>query len=339
MSTRLQLPNPLREGRPIHQVLACVDRSSFSAATVRHAVEVSKSLESALTLLYVMEPPRERLGQHAADVLDWEIARQEATAYLERLQEEAARALGRRVGVRLEQGHPAERITSVAREIGADLTVLGSRGERGAAGWNLGSTAQQVLAVLRGSVLVARSGWGDVARDESPIRILVPLDGSRRTESVLPTVVRLARAHDANLLLVYVVPEPIATAVLRAPPDLEVARDLSARLEASGRRYLDDLRAHLAHQGVSPRTLVLRNPDGKQSLLELSEKERSDLIVLCAHGSTCNPTFPFGGVTSHLLAHSTISVLVLQDLGETELGGEEGNGRAPLLRASPPGGV
>ena len=301
---------------------------------LRHAVEVSQSLESALTLLHVMDPPRDRSGLHAADVLDWEIARQEATAYLERLQDDAAHALGRRVDARLEQGHPAERITALARELRADLTVLGSHGERGATAWNLGGTAQQVLAVPRGSVLLVRSRQGAEARAVAPTRILVPLDGSRRTESVLPTVTRLARAHGADLLLVFVAPEPVATAVLSAPHDLEVARDLSSRLEANGRRYLEDLREQLAHEGVSARTLALRNPDGKQSTLALSERERSDLIVLCAHGSTCNPALPFGGVTSHLVAHATVSVLVLQDLGEAELGTEEDDRRAPSRRST-----
>ncbi len=312
------------------RVLACVDRSPFAGACLGHAIEFSRSLDGALTLLHVMEPPREGVGLHTPDVLDWELSRQEATVYLERL----------RVESRLEQGHPAERITAVAHEIGADLTVVGSHGERDATAWNLGSTAQQVLSVMRGSVLVARSGsgWGTEA-SASPRRILVPLDGSRRTETVLPTAVRIARAHDADLLLVFVVPEPVATAVLRAPSDLEVARDLSARVEASGRRYLDDLRERLAHDGVSPRTLVLRSPDDKQSILELSRKERTDLILLCAHGATCNPTLPFGSVTSHLVAHSAVSILVLQDLGEAEFRDPKNDEHAPSLRSSFAGGV
>jgi nucleotide-binding universal stress UspA family protein len=322
------------------RVLACVDRSPFAGACLGHAVEFSRSLDSALTLLHVMEPPHEGFGLHTPNVLDWELSRQESTVYLERLQDEAARALGRRVDVRLEQGHPAERITAVARELGADLTVVGSHGERGATAWNLGSTAQQVLAVMRGSVLVARSGseWGTEA-SESPRRILVPLDGSRRTETVLPTAVRIARAHDADLLLVFVVSEPVATAVLRAPSDLQVARELSARVEASGRRYLEDLRERLAHDGVSPRTLVLRSPDDKQSILELSQRERTDLILLCAHGATCNPTLPFGSVTSHLVAHSAVSILVLQDLGEDELRDPRNDAHAASLRSSLAGAV
>src|ERR1700722_8673291 len=161
----------------IRRILACVDLSRFSEMCLQHAVAVSRSLGGAITLLHVMDPPRERSGLQTTDVLDWEISRQEARAYLERLQRDGAPATGRDREIRLEQRHPAERITAVARELDADLVVIGSQGERGVAAWSLGSTAQQVLAVARGSVLVARSdASGSVA--VSPKRILVPLDGS-----------------------------------------------------------------------------------------------------------------------------------------------------------------
>jgi Universal stress protein family len=39
-------------------------------------------------------------------------------------------------------------------------------------------------------------------------RVVVPLDGSRWAESVLPLAVRLAKASEAELLLVHVVPTP-----------------------------------------------------------------------------------------------------------------------------------
>ena len=328
-----------RDAHAIRRILVCIDHSPCSEAGLSHAVAISKSLGSAITLLHVMEPPHERSGLQTTDVLDWEISRQEESAYLERLEQQGTQASGRQVETRLEQGHPSERITAVARELDADLTVLGSQGERGAAAWTLGSTVLQVLAVARGSVLIERSCSASTG-DGFPKRILVPLDGSLRGESILPTVVRLASSHAAELLLVFVVREPAPSAVLRAPEDLEVARELATRLEVSGKRYLEGLRDQLVREGASARTLVLRNADEKQSLVELSQREGSDLIVLSAHGSTCNSALSFGSVASHLLTHSVVPLLVLQDLRDSELRVRENDRRAPPLRASyPPGGV
>jgi nucleotide-binding universal stress UspA family protein len=319
----------------IHRILVCIDHSAFSEACIRHAIAISKSLGGTITLLHVMQPPHERAGAQAMDVLDWEISRQEAVAFLGRLEHDATEAAGQHVETRLEQGHPAERIAAVARELHADVTILGSQGERGVAPWSLGSTVLQVLAVAQGSVLVVRSST--TATDVvCPKRILVPLDGSVRAESVLPTALRIASMHGAELLLALVIQEPIVTGVLCSPEDLVAARDLATRLEISGKRYLEELRGQLERNGASARTLVLRSPDERRSLLELSRSEQSDLIVLSAHGSNCNPEVICGSVAVSLFTHSVVPLLVLQDLHDTELHGHESNRRAPPLRASYP---
>jgi len=320
----------------------CVDRSPSSELCLAYAVSLANTFDSTVTLLYVMRPPHEdRVGPQTTDALGWEIDRQEASAYLERLEKEATRTSGRRIGVRLEQGRPAERIVAVTRELGADLAVLGSHGESGEAAWSLGSTAQQVLATARCSVLIAR-GSAVAPSFASPKRILVPLDGSLRTESVLPTAAGIASAHGAELLLVHVVAEPLATGVLVASEDVALARELATRLESRAATYLEALRDKVARDAPSVRTLVARQADTRQSLIELAERERIDLVVLSAHGSTCNVARPFGSVSQYLLTHATVPVLVLQDLPESELrqAGDADPQPAPPLRASyPPEGV
>lgn len=322
----------------MRRVLVCLDRSACSEACLPHAASLGRVFDSTVTLLHVMQPVPEHSGARITDPLGWEVSRREASAYLERLAGQLGEAWKLRVDCRVEQGRPAERITAIAREIGADLTVIASHGEGGLAAWSLGSTAQQVLAVSRGSVLVVRAA-SPAPSVVTPHHILVPLDGSLRSESVLPTAARIADAHGAELLLVHVVVEPLQTAMLHAG-DLEIARDLATRLESRAKRYLEHVRSRLPRD-TKVRTLVTRHADERQSLLEISSQEQVDLVVLSAHGSVCNPARPFGSVTHHLLAHSTVPLLVLQDLSEPglERSGEEADEQsAPPLRASyPPG--
>jgi nucleotide-binding universal stress UspA family protein len=121
--------------------------------------------------------------------------------------------------------------------------------------------------------------------------------------------------------------------------DLELARELASRVELHAKEYLAHLRDQLARDVRSVRTLVLRHADERQSLLEISQKEHPDLVVLSAHGSTCNPARTFGSVAVHLLAHSRVPLLVLQDLPELARANEGvDEALAPPLRASfPPG--
>ena len=294
---------------PGRRILVCVDRSPSSEACVPDAVSLAKTLGSEMVIAHVLEPRHEQ----GNDALGWEISRQEARGYLARLQKEVSEGLGRPVAIRLEQGRPAERIIALARETASDLTVLGSRGQGSAA--NLGSTVQQVLAEARSSLFIVHPS--SVAPTEIlPKRILVPLDGSLRTESVLPTVARLAALPGSEVLLVHVVQEPVPTALLRAAEDMALAQELAGRLEANARKYLQLLQQQLDREAASVRVLVVRHPNAYQCLLELSQKEGTGLVVLSAHGSACDSSLSFGSVTAYFLTHSPVSLLVLQDLVE-----------------------
>lgn len=312
-----------------HRILACVDRSPHGDVSLPFAISLARALRSELVLVHVMPPRHDHAGLHT-DALGWEVSRQEARADLERWQREATEALGAGVEIRLEQGHPAERIVTLARELRADLTVIGSHGQAGETPWNLGTTAHQVVTVTGGSVFIARAGAGANVR-----RILVPLDGAQRTESVLPTAARIADACGAELVLVHVVHEPIPTGVLRDALDLEVARRLASHLEVSATAYLERLRAGLVRDGATIRTRVVRHPSDGQGLLAIARDEAADLIVVTAHGAACDPARPFGSVTEQLLTHSEVPLLVLQDLPGRERRAT-GPGLAPPLRASHP---
>lgn len=316
--------------RGIRCILVCLDRSSLSEESLPQAIAIARVFGSGLTLLYV-QPPPDHPGTRITDPLDWEVSRREASAYLERLAEDGRRAFGLSIESRIEQGRPAERIASIAHEVRADLTVIASHGEGGDAPWRLGSTAQHILALVRSSVLVTRAATRAVPF-EGPHRILVPLDGSTRTESVLPTAGRIAATHGAEVLLAHVVAEPHPTAMLHGE-DLELARALSARIESRAQRYLEHLGARMP-EGVRVRAIVTRHADERQSLLEITSRHDVDLLLLSAHGSACNPSRPFGSVTQHLLSQASVPLLVVQDVSEPELGVSGEDLSAPPPRSS-----
>lgn len=309
------IPTPRAHGaRPAH-ILACVAQSALSEAALPCAAFLARAFGAEITLLCVMQPPRENPGQASPDALLWEIGRQDASAYLERLQKALATQVCQPIAIRVEQGQPATRIQAVARELGSNVIVLGAAGE-GDAAWALGTTAQQVLAHAEGSVLVAR---GSGAQDRFvPRRVLVPLDGSARAESALPTVARIAAFTAADVILAHVVPEPLPSSVLHAPEDVEMARALALRLEAQGRSYLEHIR-HAFRRDITVHVAVHRHADPAEHLCELAESEQADLVLLSAHGSTGSRARPLGSVATHLLGRLSMPLLMLQDLAGCEV--------------------
>ena len=296
-----------------HHVLVCLDRSALAESVLPHAVALAHGCGAHLTLLHILEP---RHGADApTDPFDWEVRRAEASEYLGRI---AARYSSPQLPIEVElgQGHAAEQIRTWADNHHVDFTVLCSHGEGGFTQWSLASTAHKLTGGAAGSLLFvpASAAPPSPKREVRYARILVPLDGSTRAESVVPLAVQLAKTHRSELILAHVVPVPELTYI--GPPaaeDLDLGQRLVRRNERVARRYLEHLQARLEASGLRVRTVLARDGDVRGELAGIIEREGAGLVVLSAHGSTGRTDWPFGRVAAHLLAHATTPLLIVRE--------------------------
>jgi nucleotide-binding universal stress UspA family protein len=146
-------------------------------------------------------------------------------------------------------------------------------------------------------------------RASSPIRrILVPLDGSRRAECVLPIATVLAQSMGASLLLAHIMDRPAALPAGASEAD---AAQIDAQEYESCIRYLRDLSGR-----VTVPTEIINVPHASvaSGLQDLIKRERVDLVTLSAHGSSGKPDQFMGSIASSLIDHAPVARLVLQDL-------------------------
>ncbi len=296
----------------IRSVLACLDGSEFGRGVVSHAQLVARSLGAELTLLRVLEPQRAN-GAMPEDCLDWDLRHTEARNFLER---HAAGVVDPHTEIRSEliQGRPAEQICSWAQRHEIDLTVLCSHGQRGLTEWELASTARKLIDHIPGSLLLVPAGVASRAEEARYRRILVPLDGSPRSESVIPVAMRIAEAQDAEVLLVHVVPSP---EIMRLGPDDPEGAELETRVVEHNRRvaeaYLDRARGRIAHGTSRVRALVVGSGRVHMTLDRLIREERADLVVMSSHGRSGHIDSPCGSVTEYTLTHAATPLLVLRE--------------------------
>jgi hypothetical protein len=69
---------------------------------------------------------------------------------------------------------------------------------------------------------------------------------------------------------------------------------------------------------------VVRRTEEKQALLDVAAQQGADMLVLTAHGSTCNVDRAFGSVASYLLAHANLPAFVFQDMPRHQAGQASG---------------
>jgi nucleotide-binding universal stress UspA family protein len=288
-----------------------MDGSALAECALPFAAALGQVLSARITLLRVLTAPRGHV-----DPVEWELVRAEAHGQLARFDQQLT-ASGLTSGVAVLEGRPAEQIIHFAQEHHVDLIVLSSHGEGGLTGWVLSSTAQKVLARTHSSILIVPAYAAEGARTAALRfgKILLPLDCSPRAECILPFAAALARAHEAELILAHVVPEPELPR--RMPPsseDLVLARRLTERNQLESESYLRNVSADLSAQGIRVRTHAVVSTRRPHTILELAEREAVDLIVACAHGATGNANDRYGSTAAHLIQWSNRPIVVLQDL-------------------------
>jgi nucleotide-binding universal stress UspA family protein len=173
-----------------------------------------------------------------------------------------------------------------------------------------------VVARTRTSVLVvpAHAAEGQRIGDVRLRRILVPLDCSPRAECILPLATALARAHDAEMILAHVVPEPEMPR--RLPPSVEdvaVASQLTERNRVEGERYLIELRDRLEPK-PHVRTRIVMSSRRARAIRTMADEADVDLVMVSAHGRTGDALERYGSVAARLLEESSRPIIVLQDL-------------------------
>ena len=83
-------------------------------------------------------------------------------------------------------------------------------------------------------------------------------------------------------------------------------------------------------------TLVVRRGDERQALVDVAAKHAVDMLILTAHGATCNGARVFGSVASYLLTHGRLPILVLQDMPRPSTERGPDTPRRGALTARPP---
>lgn len=297
---------------PFRRVLGCVDGSAMDEMVVLHATMVAAAFGAPVTLLRVLETAVDTFAA-PPDPFEWDVRQREARAYLDRLILVAGPFT--HAEAELIQGRAAPQICNWAQQHGADLSVLASHGEHGRSEWMLSSTAHKLVEGVPGSVLlVPADGEHRDLNDARYRRILVPLDGSARAESVLPIATRLATAHAADLLIAHVPPAPELTRVgpLTAQ-DLDLQQRLNARNVCVARGYLDQIRARVSEAGVEARVNISTAGDARTRLARLVRREGVDLVILSAHGQRGPRDTPCGSVAAHLMTHAVAPLLVFRE--------------------------
>jgi len=264
----------------IKKILVPTDGSPESEAVFAAIMPLVRAYEPEVAVLYVVEDPEESFVPPAR------VAKACG----------ALRASKVQAHLELRQGQPAEVILRAARERKADLIAISTHGRGGVVRLIAGSVAEEVLRRTDLPLLVTRPNttvheWK---------RIVVALDGSARSEAILPEAILLAKKLGAAIDVLQVALPVVAAGAGEAPILLPPEDPLP---------YLKTIVRKLEKEGISTRAVAFEGRASEGILRHLDESGAS-LLCMTTHGRSGLARILLGSVAEEVLRHAPCPVLL-----------------------------
>jgi nucleotide-binding universal stress UspA family protein len=287
-------------------ILVPLDGSRFGEHALPIALAIARRAGGRLLLAHAEQPSFVVDGIVASYAVGT-LGEDSGLFYLRRVLDRLAAASTVPVHGDLLKGPVAGALHEHALGVSADLVVMTTHGRGPLSRFWLGSVADELIRRLPMPLLLVRPGKNipELSAEPSIRRVLVPLDGSPRSESALARATDLGHLWEVSYTLLQVVPP--------APPGEPV---LAARHrgEAEAQAYLDGVAARLRQRGFHARGTVVVADHAAPGILGAAEPPAADLIALATRGHGGLKRLLLGSVADKVLRGAATPVLIYRPL-------------------------
>jgi nucleotide-binding universal stress UspA family protein len=296
----------MRDAGPI---LVPLDGSPLAEGAIPYAVALASGLGERIELLTVWEGNERDLGDTfpAMATEIGEKADEYFSNYLEGIR--ARIGGGAQVATHVASGASAATILGRADEIGARVIVLATHGRSGVGRWMYGSTAGRLLH--ESHIPLVAVGPGALQRSTASVllkHLMVPLDGSDRSEAALPIARSLASRLGARVSLVRVV-HWAAQAYPYTLPESYLPQ-VDDELETGAKKYLQQQEEKL--KPVPADAFIVRGAVA-EGLMEFVDKQDVGLIVMTTHARSGIARAALGSTADRMLQAAAPVLLIPPD--------------------------
>ncbi|MGC1450877.1 MAG: universal stress protein [Candidatus Sulfotelmatobacter sp.] len=267
-------------------ILVATDFSEASKRALLDASALAQDNNAQLSIVHVLQPDRQYGALENPPELDLE--RIDAEQRIKSLVE--GFGPGQKIDTTLvKHGPVADQVAAAIEEKGIDLLVIGTRGRGGFQKLALGSVAEELLRIATCPVMTIGPKADIAAITNGPgfHRILFATDFGKGSAKALPLALALARAQQAKLILLHMLPPmPVASGSLSAYAPPAAAADEVKEWEGTYRmRALKELKDCLpAETGLDQEPEFVVGTDFlAEGVLTASNKFKVDLIVMGAN--------------------------------------------------------
>lgn len=293
------------------RILVLLDGSQLSELALPSAEELAGAFDSQVELVCVCEPA-EREYRHMAQRYIERVAGQVSERIILHGVKDTGKSEPTRVKSVVLSGKPASEIVDYVERSDATLVILTSHGRSGLKPWSLGGTATTVVErVTKPVLLVSASSTGSKGSVFSSI--LVPLDGSDKSEAILPYIKELSRKLKSGVTLLRVVVSGYHVHTIGGLDYISLPEEQVERMKAEAGPYLAKVSSEL--KGARAVSAGVRRGDAAEEILKLADENGVSLIAMSTHGHSGIERWTFGSVTHKVLHSGKVSLLLVRAKG------------------------
>jgi nucleotide-binding universal stress UspA family protein len=290
------------------KMLIALDGSETAETAVPYAAELSARLGHHVTLILVSEKTKDPYRHmHQAYLTK---SAEMLTQTIDQLSKKYKGPPHAPVKAEFLVGHPPERIVDYAEKEGVGLIVMSTHGLSGIKRWAVGSVAEKVARATRRPVLLVRAkeaGSGQIKK-RLLTRVLVPLDGTKEGESVLPMVKELGTKLSVEVTLF-----GLMTPKYDDSFNLEKLKRLE-NYRATAADYLKKAADRLKKKGFTVKTELRETLPGGEaaSIIKMADETRAELVVMSTYGKFGISRWALGSVAESVLQDGNTPILLVR---------------------------
>jgi nucleotide-binding universal stress UspA family protein len=285
-----------------NKVLVTLDGSKTAEVVLTYARELAGRLNLDLDLLHVCNPDDNEMlpmcqayVDHVAEILKTQS---------ENIRHSSGVSIEKKINIRgtVVMGKPEEEILKYADANNIDIIMLATHG-RSKPVSSLGSTVDKVIHNAKVPIwLVPSEIRQEVIFDKLPKRtILVPLDGSKLAESIIPYIKELYKQRSAETEIVLI---NVGKSPKMAPLNWEESKGLHGEdtppATIEGQLYLNDIAQQLEAVGLKTQVIaIFGNPE--EEIFGFISQFPPQLIAMATYGRSGLKQLIFGSVAETLI--------------------------------------
>ena len=296
------------------RMLIPLDGSKLAENVLPYARALAEALDLRIELLSVVDTMDFARTTHAGHVRDFDPIIEAAVREGEQYLEGVARSFtGLKVTCVVEQGQADQIIIEKAAGDKETLIGMATRGRSGIHRWLMGSVAEKVLRGATNPLLLVRGDEEGKSDGAATLKsIVVPLDGSKLAETVLPRAVELAKKLSLEIVLTRAYQIPLSSYGVADAAYIPNPNALMNVVKEEAGAYLETKVNELRQTGVEKVSSILLVGSGADEIIDLARTTPDNLIAMCTHGRSGVKRWALGSVTEKVVRHSGDPVLVVR---------------------------